>query len=484
MIQFYEEDGVTPLGAEDAGEVLNGAESDTLTCVAINEGGSDVTPEFFVAAIDPTGSFDSDDLAFQGGWWQMRLIEGGDGASNQTTQWESVGRDLTLKAEVMPPGSYRTIERKLVVPADAGGSAAGSAAVVARYSNSSSPSWRSQTDSGFGGIVFSRDASNSAVLDVSGLSGSSLDVEFDHVIYRHRGEILSIPAFSDTVLTSTSSTERWVLLSVGYSGATLTDGAEAATVTEDDKPASPAGEQAIAYFKVDDTEITETDVVWTSGNEGMARPGAGLAVEVEEATVRVADRTSDFSGGQISVADDDSSYVGITRNGSLTTWVDGDDRPQNTEAVSYVTASSGSIDVALDIRARRDRIVELGGFLRGTVADDAIIAMGVWANGIGRPISNPPFAVAVASNGDTSGATSFNFEIWNGSTWDSVFETGAEPSIAHDSASLVSMFQQSATYPPNSFLLRPGDLWRWRIESIPGGTSSSDAYAAMFMELV
>lgn len=480
-ISWYDSDGVTPLSPFSFGQVLDGTTSDPWEFIAKNDGDETIYPEFWMAPRNPVGEFQSNDPSFLGGWWQIALIGAGGGASTQVTSYTPVGDGMTVASDPIPPGGYRVLSAVLAVPFGAAEVAAGSVAPFARYAAGAGALWRYQYSAGLGGVVFRRDVSASYLVEFTGLEFSGLDLSFDYEIHRFKGEPRASVGFSSTLSASSSSMERFVTVSAGESGVTLTDGDEVAegTSTESDKPSAPAGEQILGYALVDDTEILSTEDVSLTGREARVRAGAGTTVDVDPGSVFVGDAWVSVIGGNVELEDDETSVVGISRSGSPVAWVEADGRAVEAEPLAIVEVASGSVVDAVDIRRRPVRPVELSGYKAGAIAANDVLGAGLWASGIGYFRPEMPYRIELLDTGGTAGVTTIEFQVWTG-TWDALFSAD----IAYDAAT-GSAVSVAGSYPPPEISmatrLLPGTPWRIVATAVPT-TPSEDAFVSVFME--
>lgn len=418
---------------------------------------------------------------------EARITQGLGGKTVPASAWTELGDGAALHLPSLASGEGVELEFRLDAPADAQG--ANVYLVVSLAIETATSTGPGLTEIAGDGVCLGvGDPLVTVLVDgedvVENPAGADDQVRVGTFVWIAAGVPFALHQDLLTIAASSAGNSRYVLLSLAADGTlTATDGDETASaLTDDDKPAVPNGEVAIAYVQRDDSAaIQQADVeqVYQFGLYAVdftlltAEVGPGRALVDNSLTINQAGQSASLTANA-------TNSLWLQRTGTLAVTTDGAP-PAGTRPLLLAEMVTDATTVT-ELRDRRrfigHRLHRLAFDWLGTVAvDDHRYAI----NPSDRPAYILPIGglrAAVAVGGTVSGSTRFKVEVDAGhnDSWAALTEPTAAPEIVFDATDL-----RSLDAVPAAFLLPAGARIRASADVVPGGADSEDAHLELLV---
>lgn len=454
QIRFY--DGAdAPLSSAIAVAADRGTPSDPVTVRLYNEGGDPARSVRLLGELLTPDPERSGNQWMDRHWIEARVVAGLAGLTAAATSWRSIGSGSWLPLPNLAAGQGVEVEVRANVTGDGATVAAEIGLAVELAPSASVPQGLLEV-AGAGVYLGLHDGAFGLHVAGANVAPNPAGAD-DQVLVPYQGAVVGGRAvgWSAALLelddqdaeaeTLAAGEAYWAALSIGASGLTVTKGAKSAGLTDDDRPAMPAGERPLAYVRRDeDAAIDSADIanVWRRDGFGLAASGLTATIGPGVALVdgAMVESTGDDS---ITVEASETSTIWLLRDGSLGASTDG--LPPSPRALLlWEVDADGSA-----ITAARDR--------RHWIGHAPLLAEFTWDGTLSSPsyryghvpTARPSYILPVRgiiaalgeqASGASSGSTSFDLEYWDGSAWQSVFGATAErPAVAYDATELAAI---------------------------------------------
>lgn len=408
---------------------------------------------------------------------EARIVSGRGGLTVTATGWAPVGPGVSLSLPAMASGEGVELELRYSPAPDA--QAAAVDLVLAVVQGVAHTDDAASMEAG-GGIVLGVGDGTTTLL-VAGAStledpgGASGSVQVGPLVWLYQGVPYSLAEGLQALTPAAAGLARYDLLSLAAGTLTVTSGTETgAALTDDDKPAIPAGEIPLAYVEVDDAStIVQADVadVWIASLYSWS--ASGLSATLGPGPVALA--------GSAIVYHSVALPAVLTASSTNRVWL----TPAGTLAVTTTAASPMAGAVLLweattdgtGVTALRDlrrwtggRVDRVTFSIPGTLAAaQERYAMAPQRDSYILPVAG--LRLALGDPGGTSGQTAVDLEADDGGGFASLAGTDRPPAIAQGAADA-----RDTGARPADFYVPAGARLRLTVDEVPG-TASEDLWA-------
>lgn len=497
-LAWYDETGTTPVSAS---EQVTGAAGVPGTEVALqlinNKGGSGADP--MVNARIKALFDDGSGYKMEGTEWadrrylEARIKTGGVNTNFSLTEWKPIGAQALMDLPILENAEGVVVGFRLNAPSDA---VTDQENIRVRVNDSPGEATSAGINElGPGGIyaglwdaAYTQQVLGGPVVEDSPVSRN---VEVPDSVWISKGRAYFAEQQDVNIPNAANGFERWDLLSLDAAGSgtvTKTTGTEiSGTVDDDDKPAIPLGDLALAYVKAQDA-ATQPSVL-TGQIENVlelawyAYSTSSLQFTVTHGPTSLVDNSLIYNAGSqaVGVTDDDTSYIWLNREGVLEATLD-EVPPNGRDLLLFeVLAAAGSITSVLDRRLMIGGRLEVVSF--EFPAAELLISDIVYLNLHNSrpawvvPIFGFAMAAGVGTVGGSAGATVLDVEKDDGG-WVSLFGTGSTlPQIAYDAAIPVDYFNAI----PSDFRLPANCRLRASVSALPTGSTTEATNVTLTM---
>lgn len=408
---------------------------------------------------------------------EARVVSGLGGLTVASGQWQALGPGTELGLPSLTDGQGVETEVRLRPPSGAQGAVYRVYLTVVDHSTGVGDG--AHRVSGGGVHLPIGDGQTSLIIEAADVvqnpGGADDQVQAGPAVYLDgAGVPRSISAALHTLTAAAAGLNRYDLLSVGASGVTVTSGTEiSGTLTDDDRPAIPAGEEPLAWVVVDDSGII------TDGEITQAAVASLYVVTAGGTTATVARGPRALVGGfvpynlapqTVELTDDASNSVWLLATGEVAATVDGALPGTPAELLAEVDVAAGAVTEI------RDRRRWLGARLAVVRFEWAGTLSAAGVRHAVSPFDRPAYILpirglraAVGDPGSTSGSTDFGLEAGDlAGGWTDMVGTDRPPSIAQGAADPRDLGGR-----PQAYEVPAGARLRATVTAVPG-TASTD----------
>jgi hypothetical protein len=305
-----------------------------------------------------------------------------------------------------------------------------------------------------------------------------MDVLYPDLVWISEGQIYGKGNGSVTLSTVSAGNERWAFLTGKNDGTVaVVYGTEVtAPATESDKPALPAGSVKLCEVLIDDGGvINDTDITndWGDSLGFFGFTSSGLTATLGSGLAHVSNGFVIHRGKEsVSLTASSTNYIFINSAGAFEITTDGSKPTNNPRALLIYEATTDGSGVTALVDRRvftgRMRVIRFEWLGTLSTGDFRYATLPRLADSQIQPIIS--VVASIGTNAGTSGNTTFDVDVEDGS-WATIFtDASLRPTIAWDDSPPVDLAAI-----PSVYQIPAGARVRAEVDGLPSGGTPTDA---------